>query len=178
MTNENSNSHPEVYVRASVTLDEATRAYDEWHANCGPGALAAVLDKTLADVRPHLTDFDRKHYTNPLMMLGALRSLGVHWTKLHDGWPKQGLVRVQWGGPWMREGVPVKARYRHTHWIASKHVDEGDQRGIRVFDINGACVGWMWLAEWMDQLVPWLLKECEPNGDGTWTVTHRLELAQ
>lgn len=163
------------YAPASVTLDEAVKAFDEWHANCGPGALAAVLNKTLAHVRPHLTDFDRKRYTNPLMMLGALRSLGAHWTKLDHGWPRNGLVRVQWGGPWMREGVPIKARYRHTHWIAARVFHDLGRRMI--FDINGACVGWMPQEEWTDRLVPWLLKEVEPKNDGTWTITHRLELA-
>lgn len=54
---------------AKFTIDDATRAYDVWGANCGPGALAAALDKTLDDVRPHLVNFDRKRYTNPRITL-------------------------------------------------------------------------------------------------------------
>jgi hypothetical protein len=160
------------YLPASVTLEEAHKAYEEWGANCGPGALAAVLNKTLEDVRPHLIGFELKRYTNPTMMLRALRELGVRWTSPEVGWPKNGLVRVQWGGPWMREGVPMRARYRHTHWIATR-LDHGY---VRIFDINGACAGWMSLSEWEYQLVPWLLKQVAPKNDGTWTATHRLEI--
>lgn len=161
----------ERYRPASVTLDEAVRAGDEWGANCGPGALAAVLNKTLADVRPHLAGFDMKRYTNPTMMFGALRELGVGWTDTEQ-WPTNGLVRVQWGGPWMRVGVPIRARYRHTHWIATRLVDDE----MFAFDINGACVGWMTLQEWSSQLAPWLIREAVKRGDGTWSYTHRLEL--
>jgi hypothetical protein len=144
------------YAIASVSVEEAQRAYDAWGANCGPGALAAVLDKTLEDVQPHLIDFDRKRYTNPSMMLSALRSLGAHWHVLNEGWPQNGLVRVQWEGPWTAPGVPIRARYRHTHWIASRHVTAGDTRGVRIFDINCACV--------------------VPKNNGQWHVTHRLEI--
>jgi hypothetical protein len=160
------------YMRATVTLEDAESAFDEWGANCGPGALAAVLNKTLADVRTHIPLFDERRYTNPSMMFEALRSLKQRWKMLHDGWPTHGLCRVQWGGPWMKPGVPVKARYRHTHWIASR-LEYGR---VRIFDINAACVGWIWLSEWQGQLVPWLLKQIEPKNDGTWTITHRLEL--
>ena len=156
---------------ATVTLEDAQRASDAWGANCGPGALAAVLNKTLEDVRPHLVGFDAKRYTNPTMMLRALRDLGVQWKDV-PGWPANGVVRVQWGGRWMNPGVPIRARYRHTHWIATRLV--GDE--VYAFDINGACVGWMLLAEWTDQLAPWLMREVVPKGDGTWTLTHRLEL--
>ncbi len=159
------------YLPASVTLEDAQRAADAWGANCGPGALAAVLGKTLDDVRPHLVGFDLKGYTNPTMMFVALHELGVKWKDV-PGWPTNGLVRVQWGGPWMRPGVPIRARYRHTHWIATRLV--GDD--LFAFDINGACVGWMPFEEWSGQLAPWLIREAVKRGDGTWTVTHRMEI--
>lgn len=161
------------YRPASVTLEDAQAAYDAWGANCGPGALAAALDKTLGEVRPHLLGFDAKRYTNPTMMLNALRQLGVRWKDV-PRWPTNGLVRVQWGGPWLRPGVPIAARYRHTHWIATRLT--GDE--LRAFDINGACVGWMPFEEWSGRLVPWLLGQVAPRNDGTWHATHRLELAE
>lgn len=166
------------YIPASFTGEQADAAYDAWGANCGPGALAAVLNLTPDDVRPHLEGFDRKRYTNPSMMLGALRSLKVRWMKVDEGWPAYGLCRIQWGGPWMREGVPIKARYRHTHWIASRYIDAGAQLGVWIFDINAAHFGWMRVAEWTDQLAPYLIRELVARGDGTWSVTHRLEIAR
>lgn len=156
------------------TLEDAQRAADEWGANCGPGALAAVLGLTLEEVRPHLGDFGRKHYTNPSLMLSALRSLGARWTKAAAPWPRHGLVRVQWEGPWTKPGVPMRARYRHTHWIGAATAD-GD---VGVFDIN--CInngtGWVALADWERIVVPWILKECEPKADGHWHPTHVLEI--
>ena len=55
----------------------------------------------------------------------ALQSLRVRYTPNSRPlgamlpWPKLGLVRVQWGGRWMQPGVPMAARYRHTHWVGS-----------------------------------------------------------
>lgn len=160
------------YLPSTVTLDEAQSAYDSWGANCGPGALAAALNTTLEAVRPHLVGFDLKRYTNPTMMFRALRELGAEWKEV-PGWPENGVVRVQWGGPWMKPGVPIRARYRHTHWIATRLV--GDE--LFAFDINGACVGWMPFEEWSGQLAPWLIREVVPKGDGTWNATHRLQMS-
>lgn len=163
-------------LRATVcfTLDDAQRAGDTWGANCGPGALAAVMALTLDEVRPHLGDFEQKRYTNPTLMYESLRRLGVTWRKPDGEWPVLGLVRIQWEGPWTAPGVPMRVRYRHTHWVASSTSANGI---VHVFDINAMCVGgWISLAEWRDKLVPWLLKECEPKADGRWHATHRLEL--
>src|SRR5687768_1685881 len=106
--------------------DADTEAAREWGFNCGPGALCAVLDKTPDELRPHLLDFEQRGYTNPTLMVGILRGLGV---AHHRVWrcdlpvpdpvyPKFGLVRVQWAGPWTKPGVPMAVRYRKTHWIA------------------------------------------------------------
>ncbi|MCC7374296.1 MAG: hypothetical protein IT581_06555 [Verrucomicrobiales bacterium] len=63
----------------------------------------------------------------------------------------------------------MRARYRHTHWVA---VD-----GVEVFDINAICAGgWLPMAEWLDGLVPWLLRECGPGNSGGHWVTHVLEI--
>ncbi len=156
---------------APFTLADADAAADAWGANCGPGALAAVLGLSLEEIRPHLGDFERKRYTNPLLMFAALRSLGVSWCDNAEDWPDGGLIRVQWEGPWTAPGVPMRARYRCTHWVGSRV----GETGVEVFDINCMCVGgWVSLAEWRDYVVPWLLQECHPKANGRWHSTHRL----
>jgi hypothetical protein len=106
------------------------------------------------------------------MMYAALRSLGICWNSIAD-WPTLGLVRIQWEGPWTAPGVPIAARYRHTHWVASRYTDAG----VRIFDINCMCVGgWVPLTEWSGQVVPWLLKQVEPKANGNWHKTHMLKI--
>ena len=87
--------------------------------------------------------------------------------------PAFGLCRVQWEGPWTAPGVPIRVRYRHTHWVAVDTLD-GE---VWIFDVNCMCVGgWVQLAEWRDSVVTWLLKECEPQADGKWHLTHVIEV--
>ncbi len=161
---------------APFTRDEAQRAADEWGMNCGPGAIAAVLGLTLDEVRPHMQDFERKHYSNPKLVFAALRSLGVKWWYTDMVWPELGLVRIQWEGPWTMPAVPRRARYRHTHWIGARRVGE-HVWNTEIFDIN--CIsagGWVSLREWTEQVVPWLLRQCEPKAFGGWHQTHVLEI--
>lgn len=167
--------------RVRFTLDDAQAAADEWGFNCGPAALCAVLGQTPDKIRPHLGDFERKGYTNPSLMAGILRELRVPFRRTFESatepwhgsvqWPDFGLVRVQWSGPWTAKGVPMRARYRATHWIGYKK-----NPGIshdEVFDVNAMCVGgWLSFGEWGTQLVPWLLKQCQPKADGKWWPTH------
>jgi len=169
------------------TLEDAHRAYDEWRANCGPGAIAGVLGLTLDQVRPHLRDFERKRYMNPTMMFNALRSLGVRWIPVKVSaadqehnvattWPRCGLVRIQWCGQWTEPGVPRRARYRATHWIGAAQ-DVPGPYGVSIFDINCMNVGgWVTLADWAEHLVPWLLKESVPKANGKWHQADVLEL--
>jgi len=160
-------------LKAAFDWNDADRAGREWSANCGPGAVAAVLDTTLEAIRPHLGDFEKKHYTNPSLMYQVLRSLGVRWITSPTPWPANGLVRVQWEGPWTDEGQPWAARQRHTHWIASRDTEEG----LFIFDINCICVGgWVPIDEWTKEVVPWLLPQVEPKAYGTWHPTHKLHI--
>lgn len=168
-------------MKTLFTLTDAERAADEWGANCGPAAIAAVLGKTLEDVRSHLGDFERKRYTNPTMMYATLRSLGVQWeTRAPSGWPRPtpplALVRVQWEGPWTEPGVHPYARYRRTHWVGAA----GGRDSIGIFDVN--CLnngsGWVSFEDWRDVVVPWLLKELYPTASGKWHATHVLEVAR
>ncbi len=160
---------------ALFTRDEAEAACREWRFNCGPGALCAVLGMRPDELRPHLLDFEQKGYTNPKLMFAILDALGVQYLRAAPrNWPAWGLVRVQWHGPWMTPGVPLRARYRHTHWIAYRMADN------HVFDINAMCVGgWLPQREWELQLVPWLLRNCEPSAQiDEWSRTHVIEVLQ
>jgi len=160
------------------TLDEAQKAGDEWGFNCGPGALCAILGMTPAEIRPHLGDFERKGYTNPTLMADTLARCGAGYEQVYRGDTpsvlpnlKHGLMRVQWGGPWTKPGVPMRVRYRHTHWVGVR------ANTSEIFDINAMCVGgWVPVAEWATQLTPWLIKECCPTGDGTFWPTHGVEV--
>ena len=167
------------------SLDDAQSASDSWGFNCGPGALCAVLGMTPEEIRPHLGDFESKGYTNPTLMAGILHRLQVPFVRafkftgaskpLHVAvkWPAFGLVRIQWDGPWTASGVPIRARYRHTHWIG---YEENDGLGM-VFDVNAMRErGWLAFSEWSLQLVPWLLNQVEPKATGDWWPTHCWEI--
>lgn len=172
--------------------DDAQAAADAWGFNCGPAALCAVLGMTPNEIRPHMGDFERKGYTNPTLMGDVLLSLGVRTKLIFRGnnampsgsvpWPQWGLVRVQWGGPWTEPGVPMRVRYRHTHWVASRRTRPiGGTRLYHndVFDVNAMCEGgWISSVEWAAGLVPWLLRQCEPKAHGDWWPTHCIEVAR
>jgi hypothetical protein len=162
------------------TLAELERASDTWGCNCGPAALAAICGLTLDEVRPH---FERERpfpgYTNPTLMHAALRSaLGDppgFWQQVPGSrsvgatvsWPRYGLCRIQWEGPWTQPGVPIAARYRQTHWAgaARRPREDGkpilhDDSNVGVWDVNaiGNRSGWCALADWSSKLVPWILE--------------------
>lgn len=155
------------------SLEDAERAYEAWGANCGPGAIAAIMGMTLDDVRPHMGDFERKHYTNPTLMFDVLLSIGRPWKKIGATWPHYGLVRVQWEGPWTEPGVPMRARYRYTHWVGAATVN-GE---VGVFDIN--CInngsGWVSLGDW-ESIIVKHLTALYPRASGKWHITHAIEL--
>lgn len=159
------------------TLEDAQRASQDWGANCGPGAIAAIMGMTLDEVRPYLGDFEKKRYTNPTLMNEILKRIGRFHSPLKTlSWPQHGLARIQWHGPWMAAGVPIGARYRQTHWVASRH---SDRNGIGIFDINAMeSGGWISLENWAGTLVPWLLKEAVPRADGKWSITHAIEVSR
>lgn len=172
------------------TWGDASTAFDEWGCNCGPSAIAAMCDMSLAEVRPHLLDFESKRYTNPSLMaqiLGKIPGVQVEeFLRLNPAfemqrtgrkpWPKWGLARIQWEGPWTKPGVPVKARYRHTHWVGVNATDPDD---IGIWDVNALVneSGWTSLSNWEKIVVPWVLEACVPKADGRYHLTHAVELA-
>lgn len=154
---------------------DADRAYEEWGANCGPGALAGMTGLSLDQVRPHMGDFESKGYTNPTLMYAALDSIGASWVKLGREWPEYGLVRVQWEGPWTEPQVPMRARFRYTHWIGTVLI-HGD-RGI--FDINcmNNGVGWVSLEDWSREIAPHLTAQ-HRRATGGWHITNGIAIRE
>lgn len=169
----------------SISMDDMLRANEEWGANCGPGAIAAIMGMTLDDVRPHLGDFENKRYTNPTLMWSALRSLKAKWSiNRRKLWPMYGLARIQWEGPWTEEGVHPKARYRYTHWVGAmigpngfKYAGKPGELDVGVFDINALAngSGWCSLNDWERTVVPFILEEY-PRANGRWHITHSVEV--
>jgi hypothetical protein len=161
------------------TIADAQKAADDWGFNCGPAALCAITGKTPNEIRPQMGDFERKGYTNPTLMFDVLKRLGVrHRQVFRADYLKArpairfGLWRVQWDGPWTMPGVPMAARYWHTHWVAVADFD-------LIYDVNAMCVGgWLTSHEWSSQLVPWLIREACPKGNGGWWVTHGIEVGE
>lgn len=163
------------------TIDEAQRYWEKWRFNCGPSALCAIANRKPLEALAALPQFRQRGYTNPKMMRAGLKAFGMRWAELVSDeetnnlprvatFPSYGLVRVQFAGPWTKPGVPIVARYRHTHWVG---VDNWN-----VFDINAMCAGgWLPVAEWANDLIPWLIKKCEPkSATGDWWATHCWEV--
>lgn len=155
-----------------------------WGFNCGPAAACVVLGKTPEELKPFTHEFERVGYTNPTLMRRILEGAGAKLTQVlrtDDPGPmprlKYGVVRIQWGGKWTKPGVPPHVRYRKTHWIAVRLGEHGDQW---VFDINAVSdfrTGWVPLELWVHTLVPRIVANCVPDGDGTWWPTHGWEVA-
>ncbi|MDD5708780.1 MAG: hypothetical protein PHR35_22930 [Kiritimatiellae bacterium] len=183
------------------TAEDAEKADDISVFNCGPGALCAVLGINIPQFwsLPSSKEYEQKGYTNPTLMKQLLfqaRDAGhlARWTMTCDGadrrdlqWPAFGLARIQWGGPWCLPTVSPKARYRQTHWVAAyrEHSNPGPLSGLHVFDINAVyqtptvlgIPGWIRLEEWARLLVPELLKGY-PRNDGSWWITHAIEVTR
>lgn len=159
------------------SADDADRAFAEWGANCGPGAIAAVTGMTLDELRPYLGDFERKRYTNPTLMWKILDQLGVRWSKTMrpQSWPRYGLARIQWEGPWTAPGVPPRVAYRHSHWVGA---DARNPQNVGIFDINAINngTGWCEVSDWCGVIAPFILEQCEPGASGRWHLTHGVEI--
>jgi len=177
-------------VPLRFTFEDLQCASDEWGINCGPAAIAAMLELGLSEIRPKLGDFEQKGYTNPSLMFEILRRLQVQWRCLTISrfnnapldWPSYGLARVQWEGPWTAPGVPQRVRYRHTHWVGSV-IEPAHPGAVNqyVFDVNCACIGgWVPFEEWRSQVVPWLLgtvyAEEKRKPSGAWHLTHSIQI--
>lgn len=101
------------------TEADSDRAHREWKATCGPHAIAAALGLTLDHVRQYLHEY--RGWMNPTQMtrtLLALRKIHNSTARLKTADLCNGINRIQFEGPWLNPGVPAKAAYAHTHWVA------------------------------------------------------------
>lgn len=170
-------------LRPRFTADDADRAHEAWGANCGPGAIAAILGMTLDEVRPHMEacGFAAKRYTNPMMMLEVLERIGTRFRSRSIAsnvpkleFPHYGLARIQWEGPWTKPGVPARVAYRHTHWVGACTLADD----VGIYDINAMAngSGWCSLGDWSLIVVPAILDACVPRASGGWHITHAIEV--
>jgi hypothetical protein len=168
------------------TAADVDRAHDTWRCTCGPAAFAAILGLTLDEARPHFGTFPG--HTTPTTMYRALRSTGRTWSALQRGlsgaplpWPRYGLARIQWEGPWTRPGASPRWAYRHTHWVGAGPLYDSASRPIPgemcIWDINTLDIGdgWAPLAAWTRTTVPQLTADI-PRATGGWHVTHAIEV--
>lgn len=154
----------------AFALVDVDQAHAEWGCNCGPAALAACLGWTLTAVRPTLVNFEGRGYLNPWSMSASINSAGFRHADADRMllWPRHGLVRVQFGGPWTAPGASPRWAATHTHWIATK-AHEG---AWWVYDVNA---GWLTAPAWTEEIIP-RLTAAIPRADGRWETTHRWEV--
>jgi hypothetical protein len=171
------------------TLADLEAANAAWFCNCGPSALAAIMGLTLDEVRVHMPTFEDKGYTNPTMMFDALRSIGVRWSwtsvnvaEQPPTWPRYGIVRIQWEGPWTGPGVPIAARCRFTHWVGACRgqplcATARSDHDVGIWDVNALAkgTGWATLPNWRSVLVPHLTADIK-LASGGWHITHAIEV--
>jgi hypothetical protein len=163
-------------VICPFTEDEARAANEAWGCNCGPAALAFVLQSQLSVIRYSIPNFEERRYTSPTMMRAALRHWRVEFMEIRAGLKAAGvnnanavaamfagpmtLVRIQWTGPWIVDGKPQRWAGRQTHWIAT-----WAERGVPlVFDVNGGIQGF---GKWESEIVPLIVAQVN-RADGGW----------
>ncbi len=146
-------------------------AFDLWGANCGPNSLAFALQRPIGEIRGAIPGFEDKGFCSPTMMKAGLKNLGRSYFDYPFPRvvaamfaPCLSLVRIQWTGPWTKEGANPKWAYRQTHWIVAWL--DGEKR--MVFDCNG---GIRTVESWEKEIVP-VLTACYPRADGDWFPTH------
>ena len=171
-------------IAPRFSLADADRAYDEWGANCGPGALAAIMKMTLDEVRPYLVGFDAKHYTNPTMMMGRSRAFALAGTPTRNYSPP-----VERHGTGHATGCVASNGKGHGRSPACRcapiplHALEGsyaaNNENVGVFDVN--CMnngsGWCSLKNWSDVIAPHLIAQYK-RASGGWHLTHAIEIEE
>ena len=150
-------------TRAPAVLPDTIEAGDAWGANCGPMSLAAVLGLSSVEAARKLVQPFRGFMT-PTNMISALQAAGSGLVKSYryvrdpgtDPWPKLGLVRIQWEGSWLGEGVDPRAAYRYTHWVGVRRGPVPAEDDVRLGHIADDDVliydctpnRWVPLAQW------------------------------
>jgi hypothetical protein len=101
----------------AFTAQESQQAHALWQANCGPHALAAACGKSLDDVHKVLPNF--RGWMSPYHLENALDQLNFGWQVEPNPFePKDGILRIQWHGPWLSHERHPREAWPHTHWVA------------------------------------------------------------
>ncbi|RKI09731.1 hypothetical protein D7Y15_23435 [Corallococcus sp. AB030] len=150
------------------TPPDLLAAHATWGANCGPGALAAVLGVPVMGLRPHFP----KPWTTPTVMQAALTAKGRRF-QLRQGFPAGdllGLAFVQFRGTW--DTAPERAQYRHAHWIGLQRTGPD----LVVYDVNaGDAGGWVSSEEWKEFVLAPILAQ-KRGASGLWRIRVTLEV--
>lgn len=136
------------------TLESVLDHNRRWGANCGPYAASAALGTGLHRLHTEFLPRNWPGYTNERTMRAILEHSGRQYHRVRspevtDTHPGTSVYFVQIIGPWCGPGVPARARYRHTHWVASR-------TGGDIADINNPGL-WMSRGDWLRFNVPVLL---------------------
>jgi hypothetical protein len=170
------------------TLTDLERAHAEWGCNCGPATLAAVCDLTLDEARVFV-GAGFSGWMNLTQMLNALRSTGRDFSVDRGGrnrpdWPRYGIARIQFEGPWTAPGANPRWAYRHTHWVGvrtlSDQVAASGARDTQIWDINAFNElrgGWLDEPTWTGSTVPFLTSDIK-RATGGWHITHAIEVSR
>lgn len=183
---------------------DAMHASNVWGANCGPGALAAILGLHINAVHGFIPGFDEKKYTNPTMMKQALERLGVKWRDRSANDPNNyadEMAEQDPGGVSLMTLKPTDYRqfkshalvryglvriqfepwygrlaYHFTHWVGAAEFRLGVEPAARTdLFVFDINYGWRRFDDWAAKM-PELAKDASPKSDGNWHATHRWEL--
>lgn len=152
--------------------------HELWGANCGPTALAALLRRPVAAVRPLVEQVQGGRflgYMNAGHLESAVRATNFAAMRMNNGvrgrvlWPDtHGLVVIQIDGPWCEMGVNPRARFRYTHTVASRF------GGKAIYDGNAAA--WLLRETWEQEVMAELVKD-QKRATG-WYTSSLIEVAR
>ncbi|WP_223644319.1 hypothetical protein [Corallococcus sp. EGB] len=150
------------------TPPDLLAAHASWGANCGPGALAAVLGVPVMGLRTYFP----KPWTTPTVMQAALTAHSRRF-QVHQGFPTGdllGLAFVQFRGTW--DTAPERAQYRHTHWVGQNRAGAC----LHVYDVNaGDAGGWLSSDAWKALVLAPLMAR-KQGASGLWRIRVTLEV--
>jgi len=155
------------------TPQDVHDAFEAFGANCGPCALAAILQRPVMTLRPLLEGFERRGYMNPSQLLAALEAAHASYRRTPAAMPDYGLAFLQWTGPWCqsRDAMNVRWAYRQTHTVGVALTAE---HGMMFYDCNAKVNhvsqgGWVPQQWWETEVRP-CITETIPRADGAYFI--------
>lgn len=108
-----------------------------------------------------------------MMLLLAVQELGVSCLNTGKRFPKYGLARVQWEGPWLA-APDIFTPQMWSHWIGAVTTTSG----LMIFDVNALPEGgWITFEKWSSWLVPDVLLPTIPEASGDWWIDEAFEVS-